>query len=678
MGSTATEERDNPMTTKTKTRKPKTAPAKTVAKRKAPAAKTAEILPPSLLTHEKQTVRVADLKLSPLNPRQHVSEDEIAVLAASIKAIGLLQDMAGLETKSGVEIVFGGRRMRALQKIVAEDNDSNMAVDVIMAKDEREAIQWAGAENTARTQPHPADEIIAYKKSIDLGAMEDQIAKAFGVTVRHVKGRLKLAGLAPVILDALRADEITLDIAAAYTMSDDQDKQAELYDEFKDHWIGREAGEIKARLNTDAVDCDDNVARFVTRETYEAAGGRVNEDLFGDDTYFLDRDLLYQLADDKCETIKAEFEQQGWNWVECVSGHPSWEAMRPYAQVYPQQVPFTEEDEENYNELAALIESGNAQEADVEAFNQMEERLNKKVYSDDQKAHAGVMFWIGYNGKVDTNMGYVAPDDIKAAVEAGVLEKVKPVSTPAKKKGPYPEALMRDMSVIRTCSLQKALLDKPDFALDLLFFALTSSIYSDQNPIGLSTTNKRIEVKEDDGQSVPETLEQADFVPPINAETAAKALAKFRKLPKKAKQTMMVEQLARTLSAGLSLPDTINPLVELLATETNACPRDVWTPTTSFLKRLTSAQLDQIMAFINDGEVGRNFLGMKKMDKVARLHALFNNEVDQKGLSDHARNRLAIWMPQGFENIDMAVGELPQDALDAQDGDKPDIVSKAA
>jgi len=67
---------------------------------------------------------------------------------------------------------------------------------------------------------HPADEIIAYKKSVELGALEDQIAKAFGVTVRHVKGRLKLAGLAPVILDALRADEITLDVAAAYTLTD--------------------------------------------------------------------------------------------------------------------------------------------------------------------------------------------------------------------------------------------------------------------------------------------------------------------------------------------------------------------------------------------------------------------------------------------------------------------------
>lgn len=219
------------MTAQTKTTKTKTAkntatkkPAKKASTK--PAAKALkppvaqEILPPSLLTHEKKTVRVADLKLSPLNPRQAVNEEEIAVLAASIKAIGLLQDMAGLETATGVEIVFGGRRMRALQKLVIEDNDPNMAVDIIMAKDEREAVQWAGAENSARTQPHPADEIIAYKKSVDLGAQEDQIAKAFGVTVRHVKGRLKLAGLAPVILDALRADEITLDVAAAYTMSE--------------------------------------------------------------------------------------------------------------------------------------------------------------------------------------------------------------------------------------------------------------------------------------------------------------------------------------------------------------------------------------------------------------------------------------------------------------------------
>ena len=445
-------------------RKPKGKTARTTPKQTG----KSETLPPSLLAHEKQTVLVADLRLSPLNPRQTVSEEEIGILAASIKAVGLLQDIGGLETETGIEIVFGGRRMRALQKIMTDDDDPNMTVEVVMAKDESEAVQWAGTENAARTQPHPADEITAYRKSIDMGATEDQIAKAFGVTVRHVKGRLKLAGLASVILEALRSDEITLDVAAAYTLSDDPDKQVELFDTVRNSWIGGDPREIKARLNEIAIDHDENIARFVTRETYEAAGGRINEDLFGKDVYFLDADLLYQIANEKCQTIKSKFQSEGWKWVEYVSGYPSWETMRSHTQLYPQQIHFTQEDEENYNELAALIENGKAQEADIEAFDLLEQRLNKRVFTKEQKVHAGVMFWIGHNGKIDSNMGYVAQEDVKSAVDSGVLEKIKAVTTPAKKKTPYPESLMRDLATIRTCALQTALLDRPDFALDLL------------------------------------------------------------------------------------------------------------------------------------------------------------------------------------------------------------------
>jgi len=590
------------------------------------------------------------------------TEEEVAVIVASIKAVGLLQDMAGLQTKDGIQIVFGGRRMRALQKLVIDDNDPAMSVEVIMAKDEREAVAWAGTENSVRSQPHPADEIIAYKKSVELGALEDQIAKAFGVTVRHVKGRLKLAGLAPVILDALRADEITLDVAAAYTLTDDQIKQAESFEQFGNSWIGRDPSEIKSRLNEEAVEADDSVAKFVTREVYETAGGKINEDLFGEEVFFLDSELLHKLADEKLETVKAEFENQGWKWVETLSESPSWDAMRSYGDLHPKTVPFNEEDEANYNELAALIEAGNAQDADVEAFEEMEKRLNTRIYLDEQKAHSGVFFWIGYNGEISSNVGYVAPDDIKAAIEAGVLEAARPASTPAKKKGPYPEALQRDMATIRTAALQTAFLRDEAFALDVLFFALTSSIWSDSNPIGLSMANKKIHVEGDDGLTIPEVLDTAGNPQTMNAETAALGFAQFRELPKKLKMSMMVENLSRTLSASISLPDNINPLVEALAVTTKANPREIWTPTTSFLKRLTSPQLDEVMAFIKGEHAGANFCGMKKMDKVARLHALFNNEEDRKGQSKEALKRIATWIPQGFENIDLAVGELPKDA----------------
>ena len=646
----------------------------TYGNQKAPETKALETMAaPNALTHETRSVRVADLVLSPLNPRQTVSEDEIIELASSIKTIGLLQNLAGLETGQGndtrVEIVFGGRRMRALQLIVTETNNTDMTVNVIMAKNPLEAANWAGAENAARSQPHPADEIIAYKKSIDLGATEDHVAKAFGVTVRHVKGRLKLANIAPVILDALRAGTITLDVAAAYTLCSDQAKQAEQFEAWSDHWIGRDPREIKARLNEVAIDGATGLAKFVTREAYEEAGGKINEDLFGDDLFFLDTDLLYRLADEKRQTIKAEFEAQGWKWVEALQDSPSWEDMRSYRRTFPKVADINEEDEADYNELEALIESGHAQQADIDAFETLQIRLRKQVFSKTQKDHSGLIFWIDFHGGISTNEGYVHPDDMKEAIAAGVLERERSTASEStKKKGPYPEALQRDMATIRTTALQSALFRDPDFALDILIFSLATPIYSDQQPVGISTTNKKIHLDNDDGLVLPDVLDRADYSHAETAKSAAKGFEQFRSLSKELKTGMMVEHVARTIEASLSLPSTLNPLVEMLATITNTNPRDVWTPTTSFLKRLTSPQLDEIMGFIFGKAPTKSFTGQKKGDKVASLHALFNNEADRKGMKKDAIERIATWLPQGFENIDVIAGEVPMDEIEMANG----------
>ena len=58
-----------------------------------------------------------DLILSPLNPRQEASAAGIAALAASIRAVGLMQNLGGYPTEDGrIGIVAGGRRLRALQR----------------------------------------------------------------------------------------------------------------------------------------------------------------------------------------------------------------------------------------------------------------------------------------------------------------------------------------------------------------------------------------------------------------------------------------------------------------------------------------------------------------------------------------------------------------------------------
>jgi len=137
---------------------------------------------------------LADLSLSSLNPRQEVSEGSIALLAESLVTCGLIQNLAGIKTKDNkVEIVAGGRRLRALAIAVKTRPDLG-TVPVRLAPNATVALQWASAENTAREELDPVDEIRAYGKMKKQDSNLAKIAQAFGVTEAHVRRRVALAG----------------------------------------------------------------------------------------------------------------------------------------------------------------------------------------------------------------------------------------------------------------------------------------------------------------------------------------------------------------------------------------------------------------------------------------------------------------------------------------------------
>ena len=85
---------------------------------------------------------------------------------------------------------------------------------------------------------NPADECTAFKAIIDAGGDAEGVAQRFGLTVRHVEGRLRLAELAEPVFDALASGEITLDIAKAYGSTADQDRQAAVFETLKESPYG--------------------------------------------------------------------------------------------------------------------------------------------------------------------------------------------------------------------------------------------------------------------------------------------------------------------------------------------------------------------------------------------------------------------------------------------------------
>ncbi len=165
---------------------------------------------------------LADLTLSDLNPRKEVDEAGIALLADSLVTCGLIQNLAGImDAKGKVAIVAGGRRLRALAIAVKSRPDLGV-VPVHIAKNAAIALQWANAENTARVDLDPVDEICAYGKMMALDRDVGKISLAFGVTEAHLRRRLALANLPAPVLDALKSGDISMGLAQAFTTSSDE------------------------------------------------------------------------------------------------------------------------------------------------------------------------------------------------------------------------------------------------------------------------------------------------------------------------------------------------------------------------------------------------------------------------------------------------------------------------
>src|SRR3546814_20584439 len=75
-----------------------------------------------------------------------------------------------------------------------------------------------------------ADEFVAFDRLLQRGSVSPaDLDKQFGFSERYVKQRLRLAALAPEILDALRNGKLTIDAAIAYAGTQDQTLQLKIF-----------------------------------------------------------------------------------------------------------------------------------------------------------------------------------------------------------------------------------------------------------------------------------------------------------------------------------------------------------------------------------------------------------------------------------------------------------------
>lgn len=598
-----------------------------------------------------ESIPFADLYVHPLNPRGVIDEAGLATLAENIRALGLIQNLAGLRDADGkVGIVAGGRRLRALALLSGDPRFETVPVRI--APDEDTARVWAATENHLREALHPADEIRDFAALAARGVAVPEIAIAFGVTDAQVRRRLKLAALPEPVLAALRANEISLGAAACFTICDDLALALGVLKQARGR--GFDEHRLRRLLKPAAIRGGDRRASFVGIEAYREAGGRISRDLFADEVYFDDPEILDTCFDARLAEAAEELRAaEGWSWVRTIPepylGYSELEALGA-ERLYPEAGAWTDEEAARHDALAELAE---ADALDTEGAAELD-RLAAIVeggYTAPRKEHAGIICYVAHSGTMEATRGLVLPVDFDAAVAAGVLPECErdEIAASQRPKSPISAALAEDLARVARGARQQAALDAPELLLDLLAFELSGRM-GHGHAFGLRADVVPNQPGTATGFALDPRLTEVAPRPenPWRFDRAA-AFRGFR--AEGAAHTRA--ELLRHLAGLLSIGDA--DLGALVDTEAKTRVRAVWTPTAeNFLGRVNAAYLDALWAELLDlapeHPTMTTFAKLKKGEKAARLESLFVDEAIRAShkLTKKQRARIDAWLPEGM------------------------------
>lgn len=174
-----------------------------------------------------RSLSVTALEPGPFQPRGPISQPELADLAASIRAHGVLQPIL-VRPKPGnpgqFQIIGGERRWRAAQLAQLHD------VPVIVRDlDDRTAMAAALVENLQRQDLNAVEEALGYQRLIgEFGLTQEALGQSVGKSRSHVANTLRLLGLPSAVRDMLADGRLSAGHARALLTAPDPARLAAL------------------------------------------------------------------------------------------------------------------------------------------------------------------------------------------------------------------------------------------------------------------------------------------------------------------------------------------------------------------------------------------------------------------------------------------------------------------
>ncbi|EBT5359815.1 ParB/RepB/Spo0J family partition protein [Salmonella enterica] len=458
------------------------------------------VLSAVLAQTEEQHVPLSALVKSPQNVRiVPYSAESVRELADSIKGIGLLQNLVVHLLPDGLYgVAAGGRRLAAMSLLVTEKMlppDWPVRVKVVP---EDLATAASLTENGQHLEMHPAEQIAGFRALAEEGKTSAQTGDLLGYSPRHVQRMLKLAGLAPVILQALAEDKITTEHCQALALEDNPERQVQVYEAAcRESWNNKPEVRVIRNLITDSQVSTLNNSKyeFVGENAFSA--DEVRADLFSEEQGgFVDRLALDTALLEKLQVVaECLKEAEGWAWcagrMEPVSRYGE-DATVYRIQDEPDAV-YTEQEQQCLDELQELYDENQTASDETDAMESEMEAIEcaaqLRAWTPEMRAESGVVVsW--RQGEIHIQRGVILRERSETEDE--------PVQVPTYERQPEPVdevsvPLLTRMCAERTLAAQAALMQQPEKSVALLAWTLCLSVFDSRayyNPVQVSLSCK--------------------------------------------------------------------------------------------------------------------------------------------------------------------------------------------
>lgn len=513
------------------------------------------------------------LTISALNVRKHGPKD-VASLAHSIRAQGLLQPLIARPDGDDFAVIAGSRRLRALQLIARDEKDMpDVPIIPIGSNDDALAIEASLAENIERLPMDELDQYVAFAALIRQGRSEAEIAESFGVTVQTVRRRLALAKLIPDIHRLYRAGEIEGETLRLLTLAS-KDRQRAYVALLRDPDAQRPPRwQLKAWL-LGGSEIDVRRALF-DESDYK---GEIAGDLFSDLRYFTDAEQFWQLQNQAIALLADDLRAKGWTEVHVIGPDP---AFRPHE------------------------------------------------WQDVRKADGGhAVIAVSANGQVEINRGLLRHDEIKKLSRArtraadrggdptvtggGSGEGESTVNERAELSGP----LANYIDLVRLSAARAGLVKSPKLAMRVLLAQMLGSathITVNREPmtalseataktVAALSSEQQIEDAETNARQLLD-LEKDDPLigQRYEPERTLRLLAKLMTLPDSEVMTLLALVAANTLALGSGLVDQIGTTLKVEVGKT-------WQPDDAFFEHVRDREvIDALLADVIGADAARSY-----------------------------------------------------------------------